>query len=312
MPKPNFFIVGAPKSGTTALSEYLRKHPNVFMSTPKELHFFSKDIPKYSVAASEDEYLKYFEDASESQWAIGEASVFYMYSKVALRNIYEFNPNAKIIVFLRNSLHIVHAMHSQLLYSKDEEEMDVARAWDMANQRKVGKNVPTHCRDKKILYYDEIAKTGEQLERVLDVFPKNQVKIIFFEDFISNTGKVYREVLKFLDLPDDKRKVFPVINQNKRHRLEAVALFTQRTPQFLVNIGTVLKRRLKVKRLGFFYVLEALRKINMVKEKRKPLSMELRRKIIEEYREDINKLSLLTKRDLSRWLEYKNREYKKS
>ena len=74
MRKPNFFIVGAPKCGTTALSEYLREHPQVFMSRPKEPHHFATDMPRYRFTKNEADYLDLFSGADDSHTAIGEAS----------------------------------------------------------------------------------------------------------------------------------------------------------------------------------------------------------------------------------------------
>jgi hypothetical protein len=88
--RPNFFIVGAPKCGTTSLSEYLRSHPNVFMSSPKEPHFFATDLyPRNpegidSVAA----YLQLFTDARDQHQVVGEASASYMFSDAAIPAIH--------------------------------------------------------------------------------------------------------------------------------------------------------------------------------------------------------------------------------
>lgn len=303
MPVPNFFIVGAPKCGTTALSEYLREHPNVFMCKPKEPHYFATDLPGYRFVTSEKEYIGLFDEALKIHKIIGEASVYYMYSKLAISEIYKFNPNARIIVMLRNPIQVVHSLHMQLLYNMDENEVDFEKAWDLIPLRKNGKNAPKNVRDIKILYYDEIAKMGEQLERLLNIFPKEHVKIIFFEEFVNNTRAVYKEVLKFLDLPDDNRKKFPKINQNKRNRLKWLANFTQRPPILLVNFSNKIKVMFNLKYIGFKYILTALRKVNMVTEPRKPMSIDLKIKILKEYKDDILELELLTGKNLTSWLQ---------
>jgi hypothetical protein len=80
--KPNFFIIGAPKCGTTALSEYLRQHPNIFFSLPKELCYFGKDYPSCARPFKSDrQYLKFFRKASCEHLAIGEGSTRYLASK---------------------------------------------------------------------------------------------------------------------------------------------------------------------------------------------------------------------------------------
>ena len=87
--RPDFFILGAPKCGTTALSEYLRRHPRVFVSRPKEPHYFCADFDYYYAPGqrTEEHYLRLFAEADEGHLAVGEASVWYLYSEDAARNI---------------------------------------------------------------------------------------------------------------------------------------------------------------------------------------------------------------------------------
>ena len=85
--KPNFFIVGAPKCGTTALASYLNEHSKIFVSNPKEPHYFATDFPRYRLYDSLKQYLDIFNDAKSENVAIGEASVFYMYSRGYKKNI---------------------------------------------------------------------------------------------------------------------------------------------------------------------------------------------------------------------------------
>jgi len=298
MPKPNFFIIGAPKCGTTALSEYLKDHPNVFISPSKEPHYFSPDIPKYRLANSIEEYLHLFDNATDKHTMIGEASVFYLYSKKAAQLIKEFNPAAKIIIMLRNPIDLVHSMHSQLLYTRDEDIEDFAKAWSFIEKRKMGESIPKYCRDRKLLFYDEIAKLGEQLERIYNVFPEQQIEIIFSEDFFNDTEAVYKEVLEFLNLPYDGRTDFPKINKNKQHKLSKLADFTQRPPEWLVNIVLNIKNAIGLKRIK---ILQSLRNINSVETIRAPIDASTKLLLINNYRDDIVRLSELTGKDLNHW-----------
>ena len=127
--KPNFFIVGAPKCGTTALYEYLRPHPHIFMSKVKEPHFFANDLGTYPFIKTLEEYTRLFTDSNEQHVRVGEASVYYLRSATAIANIHQFNPHAKIIAMFRNPVEMVHALHSQLLYVSEESESDFETAW---------------------------------------------------------------------------------------------------------------------------------------------------------------------------------------
>ncbi|NLF38083.1 sulfotransferase, partial [bacterium] len=98
---PDFFIVGAPKSGTTALHAYLGRHPSIFVPARKEPHFFGSDIVSPAFVRDRDAYLSLFAGAT-TEARVGEASIWYLYSKRAAREIKEFNPDARIIIMLRN------------------------------------------------------------------------------------------------------------------------------------------------------------------------------------------------------------------
>ncbi|QYO62225.1 sulfotransferase family protein [Leptolyngbya sp. 7M] len=113
MPKPNFFIIGLPRCGTTSLSYYLRSHPDVFFPEPlfKEPHFFSPDVYPQQIK-TEAEYLKIFERANNAK-RIGEASVFYIFSDFARENIQRFNPEAKIIIIIRQPVEFMISLHQK-------------------------------------------------------------------------------------------------------------------------------------------------------------------------------------------------------
>jgi len=130
--KPDFFIVGAPKCGTTSMYHYLRQHDQIFMPDEKEPHYFGEDLKKRpdKFIDNEDEYLNLFKDAKPDQ-KLGEASTFYLYSKSASREIKEYNPDAKIIIMLRNPIDFLNSLHSQLLFSGNEDEPDFEIAMEL-------------------------------------------------------------------------------------------------------------------------------------------------------------------------------------
>ena len=148
---PNFFIVGAPKRGTTSLSIYLGQHPNVFFCSPKEPYYFASDFPRHRVADNLTDYLSLFSAATAEHLAIGEGSAAYMYSTDAIPRIIEFNRHAKLIVMLRNPIDIAHAMHSQALFDADEDEEDFRTAWNLQSERELGRKVPRTCRNVMVV-----------------------------------------------------------------------------------------------------------------------------------------------------------------
>ena len=159
--------------------------------------------------------------------------------------------------------------------------------------------IPKRCRVPKNLQYGEIGKLGAQVERLLDIFPVEQVHFIVFDDFITMTRDCYESVLSFLRVQSDGRISFERINENKRHRIGMVAKFTQATPTTVVNLAMSVKRLLGIERLG---VLDAIRSINRDTGSRKPLDDVFRRELCAYFESDIKKLSQLVGFDADRWL----------
>lgn len=295
--RPSFFIVGAPKSGTTALDIYLDGHPLIHMARPKEPHYFATDLPRYRDVTTESDYIRLF-DAEGDKRIGGDSSVFYLYSKEAIRLIKRFDPGARLILMLRNPVDLVHSFHSQLLFGGDEEIKSLRDAWNAIPARKSGERIPKHCRAKELLYYDEIALFGSQLERVLAEFPRNQLHIIFFEDFSANPGLEYRKVLEFLGMPDDGRTDFPRINANRRHRWGFMPLIN-RTASMLRGPVTTIKRVFAIEELG---LMDRIKAWDRVYEDREPVGGELKRSILSAYESDIHLAARITGRDLSHWM----------
>ena len=132
MTKPNLFILGAPKCGTTALRDYLGSHPEVFSCAPDEPHFFSTDLVGRSTELSEKQYLrKYFSGVKKHHKIIIDKSTWYLYSKNAVSNILRFNPDSKFIVMVRNPVDMDYSLHSQLLWTGEEDISDFETSWHL-------------------------------------------------------------------------------------------------------------------------------------------------------------------------------------
>lgn len=305
--RPNFFIVGAPKCGTTALSEYMREHPNVFMSSPKEPSYFSSDISgdRHWVPRSLDEYLRLFAGVEDRHIAIGEASVHYLYSGVALERIRKFNAQARIIAMVRNPIDMAYSLHSQLYYRLQENVQDFREAWKLQETRRHGSGVPRATRIPALLQYKDVCSLGSQVERLLSIFPEQQVKIIVFDDFVTNTSTVYNEVLTFLALPLDGPQHFPRINPNKVTTSRSLAWIDLRVRE-LARFRRLNRVVLRAKRvLG----LEGRRLLAIPVERytnvsdRPQLEEDFRAELAEEFAADVEKLGSLLGRDLGHWLE---------
>jgi hypothetical protein len=299
--KPELFIVGAPKCGTTALCEYLRAHPSVFISRPKEPFFFCDDLPGLPGVKSADQYDALFRNVPPGTRIAGEGSATYLCSDVALDRIRAFSPDARIIAMLRNPIELAPSFHSQLLYNRTEDQESFERAWALQDERAEGRSIPELCREPAILQYRKVARLGEQVERLFSIFPREQTLLVFFEDFRRSPREVYLRVLEFLDIPDDGRTDFPRVNENKRHRLGALARFTQRPPRILSAAASAARRLLGRDDLVF---LGPLRRANASVRERTPLSIQMRQQLVDEFAGDVERLAGLTGRDLRHWLEH--------
>ncbi len=297
--KPNFFIVGAPKCGTTALYEYLRPHPNIFMSEVKEPHFFARDLGTYPRIKTLEEYTEIFAETTENHLRVGEASVYYLRSSVAIPNIREFNPDAKIIAMFRNPVEMVYSLHSQLLWVAEERESNFETAWRLQERRSRGLDLPPGSRGSFLLQYAEVGRFGTQAQRLLSVFPPAQVKLILYDDFAASPQRVYDDIIEFLGVPHDNRADFPRINDNKRARLAWLRNFARKPPPALRTAVRRLKQAVGAE--GVTAVKTKIVGLNTVREKRPPLSPAFRAELVEAFREEVALLSRLLHRDLSHW-----------
>jgi hypothetical protein len=297
--EPNFFIIGAPKCGTTALSQYLGDHPGVFMSDPKEPHFFSQDLPSRGSVRALEDYRALFRDAGEEHLAIGESSVWYLYSKVAVPDILDRYPDARLIVMIRNPVEMLYSLFFQLTYTSDEEAPDFESAWRLQEARRQGKALPASGFESMLLQYGELGKHAKHIARVLERAPAEQVKIVVYDDFASNPRRVYEDVLAFLSIEPDQREVFPRINANKVHRLDLVGKFVMQPPAALLRLASAVKQVTGIERLN---VLPTLRSLNTKATSRAPLSEDFRRELAEHFQPDVARLEELLGRELDGWL----------
>ena len=140
MPKPSFFIIGAPKCGTTTLYYWLKEHDDIFMPETKEPHYFAQNLSdRYCRVRDEESYLNYFSNAKNHQLC-GEASVLYSFYPESIKSILEFNPEAKFIFMVRNPVSMVPSYHRQLINNLEEDIEDFETAWNTQDNRKTPKN----------------------------------------------------------------------------------------------------------------------------------------------------------------------------
>jgi hypothetical protein len=203
--RPNFFIIGAPKSGTTSLYYYLKSHPDVFMPVVKEPHYFSSDLDYHiHFYQTEAQYLRLFAGARNHHKAIGEASVSYISSDLAPAAMEAFNPDAKIIVLLRDLVEALYSFHMELAFrgrtgATFENNIGAAPSGDFN-------------------YYRLVQQWPARIREYQQRFGEDNVKILLFEDLVENPAAVYRETLAFLELDTSFQPEFKIYNQRPQPR----------------------------------------------------------------------------------------------
>jgi len=210
---PDFFIVGHPKSGTTALYEMLRSHPQIFMPDLKEPRFLAVDLrsrfaarpadgaPRLALPETPEEYLALFDPALAEQ-RVGESSPSYLRSQSAAGLIARIQPGARIIAILREPASFLRSLHLELVQNHVEQEQDLRKA--LANEHPVqetslsAEGPPASSRRR---YSDRICYV-EQLRRYHAVFAPEQVLVLIYDDFRSDNEATVRRVLRFLEVDD--------------------------------------------------------------------------------------------------------------
>jgi hypothetical protein len=304
MKRPNFFISGAPRCGTTALYQYLSEHARIFMSPVKETNYFATDFPHMQKVAfhSVDDYHKLFENAGARHVAVGEASPFYLFSKVAFENMRAYDRNAKVILSLRNPVDFIQSYHQLNLSLLREDVSNLAKAWDLYETRKRGEHIPKSARQAELILYQEVGQFGRHVERLFSIFPREQVKIYLFDDLAADPRAVYENILAFIGVPSDGRTDFPQVNAGFEPRSLLVARLFH-PPQFIYKpfmkfIGLFGPNFTK----NVFLFYDRLERMNTSRSKREKLDPALRARMLEHFRPDIEKLSGLIGRDLSSWM----------
>jgi Sulfotransferase domain len=293
---PDFFIVGAPKCGTTSLCSYLAQHPDIFMPKLKEVQFFCSDLPVPPMVPNEQAYLSLFSDAINEK-RVGEASVWNLYSAKAAQAIHFFSPESSIIIMLRHPVDMLYALHSQRIYNGVESVTDFEQALNGAVHASMMTNVLTIPDPFAGPFCLDVGKYTQHVARYLDVFGADRVKIILYDDFVKNPSDVYVDVLRFLGVDPDFMPRFEIVNAN-RHVRNVLLQRMVRTPSAPLRavVRALLPRPLRQR------AVEGIARLNSREAPRAQMPDDLRRTLSQQLAPDVMDLSRLIGRDLTHWL----------
>lgn len=287
---PNFFIVGAPRAGTTSLYEFLKNTPSIYMSKEKEPCHFCNIRPKNkknNPFSKKEKYLDLFTKV-KNETAIGEASTVYLWDPESPKLIHQVVPKAKIIIMLRDP---ISRAFSHYLMRIGGGEM-----------RPFSKVVQAALIAPDEDYYTHVITNGsfysEQVKRYQNIFGKDNVKIIIFEEFIANTKKILKEVLEFLEINEELPEI-----DNLIHNV------------FTIPRGNMLKYLLQsdtVKKIGYRlpkYYSEPIVKKALSKKSVKPKILPEDVLLLKDvFKEDVEDLKTLLNRSLP-WKNFKNSQH---
>jgi hypothetical protein len=292
MTMPNFLIIGAMKSGTTALYYYLEQHPEIYMSPVKEPNFFSSQEQENAADAVTNigTYQDLFRGGSGKK-ALGEASHSYLYEPRAAAEIKRYVPEAKLIAILRNPIDRAYSHFLHMVRTGMEPLDDFAQALREEEVR-IHKERTFQDYIGRGLYYN-------QLKRYFGTFPQEQVRVYLYEDLSGAPISTVQDAFRFLKVDDS---FVPDVSLRRN---------VSGQPKYKTLDG-LLRRQSRIKHAAKIYLparmrwrlsktFDDLKTRNLAEPP--PVQSKVRRHLIGVYREDILKVQELIHRDLSGWLE---------
>lgn len=293
---PNLFIVGAGKAGTSSLYCHLSKHPEIYMSPVKEPNFFGNDLQFRASRRTEQEYLNLFKDTQDYKYR-GEASVSYLLSKNAAKEIKRFNSEAKIIIMLRNPIEVMHARYYQNRKCLHEDIEVFEKALEKETIRKKGESIPKEAQVIDWLFYREWVRYTDQVKRYVNTFGWENIFIGIFDHFKKDPQDFFSQLGKFLDINGLEDIQAEVVNKNATVRSNLVNRIARgRVKLFKPIIKFILPSRNLRKKIQ-----QNIIRYNEKVISREPLNTQLNKKLKNELRSEIEKLSLLLNKDLTYW-----------
>jgi hypothetical protein len=289
-PTPNFFIVGAARSGTTALADYLGQHPDIYVSPVKEPCYF---LPDYGLD-DYDEYLSLFSKAGNAL-AIGEASTGYLFDLHAARGIHERFPDAKIIIILRNPADMAVSLWRYMTVSGSESRSFEDAMTPEERRYRKSEQFKKTCASwtwwANYLYLER-ALYFNQVKMYLDTFGRDRVRICIFENFIQSPVKTCQDLFDFLKVDSRFAPKCMVLNEGGELRFLMVKKLINR---FYPSFRSLLP-------IGFRTKLAAwVQSLITNKKKKTSIHPDTRKAFEDMARDDILKLESLLGYEIREW-----------
>jgi len=296
--RPNFFLLGAPKCGTSAMRSYLASHPEVFFSIPDEPGYFDRkfryvNLEECAYQTLED-YLTLYNGVDSNQHrAIGEGSVYMMYSKDVLDEIMRLSPKAKFIIMLRNPYRAAISMHGENLKSYSlgrEPKFNFSEAWADLENRNVREIAGVHPLRFR---YDILFSYNRHVQVAKEIIEERNLKVILYDDFKADNLLVAKAVYEYLGVSKDFEPAISITNERSQARSNSITK--------MVSWAAMKSRRYKVLRPLRGKGL-TLNRFTQEKLSKPDISKELMHDMRRVYHDDICALQGTLGRDLSGWI----------
>tara|TARA_Y100000739_G_scaffold225161_1_gene230684 strand:- start:855 stop:1703 length:849 start_codon:yes stop_codon:yes gene_type:complete len=244
---PNFFIVGAPKAGTTSIHEYLKNHVQVFMSEQKEINFFSSKAIlnqglyyKNKICSELTRYLSFFSESVNFK-IIGESSVSYLFYKNTAEKIHQFNPNAKILIILRNPIERAfshYLMDKRLGHTKSDFNSIIRNENKEKNQ------------DLLFQQHVLVGKYYDQIKRYVNLFGNN-VLLMQYSELTSSPECFIKKICDFLEIEYDDKIILK--KENRYVHANKIIMFLYKINYFRKVVKFIFSIFSKEKSVNLFF-----------------------------------------------------------
>jgi hypothetical protein len=297
---PDILLVGAPKCATSSLALMLAQHPEVHFANPKEPHFHAHDLPGLRVVRTPGAYAALFAGAGPDRQT-AEGSAFYLMSRAAPLAIHGANPEARIVIALRQPAEAAHSLYHQLRDGFREDRSSFAEAWALQETRARGEALPRYCPEPAQLQYRAVYSYADQVARYLQRFGTDRIQIVLQEDLKADAAGTVERLAAFLGLdPSGLPGAVPRANARRAPRYPWLTQLLAAPPRPLRPLVGPAKAALN--RAGIRPSEFVMRRLSRpARAAEATLDPALRAAITRELAPDIERLEALIGRDLAHW-----------
>ncbi|MDX1610766.1 MAG: sulfotransferase [Candidatus Thermoplasmatota archaeon] len=300
---PNLFVVGAPKCGTTSIMSQLGEHPEVFVPEVKEPRYLDTDLTYTHRTETQEAYLSLFEGGQGAQRR-AEGTVFYLYSPAACRTIREETRDPRVVIMLRDPVEMVHSLHSQMVYTGNEQITSFEQAWRAAPARRRGERLAPRTNPLEGLDYPWVGRYHEHVARYLDAFG-DQALVLLLDDLKADPAGTYRRICEHAGIDPGYEPDLSAKNKNTQMRFAALRDVVREPPRFVTSALSIFPASWRDA------ARRAILQANTREVPRDPLEPGLREELSTTFRDDVQALAELIDRDLSHWCAPRNRTEEK-